>query len=57
LNQIFCTYCNKRIFALHPSKSKPSSVIKSYNLSFCSLSCRSKYFNELSNSDKNKVKE
>ena len=57
MKQIFCAHCNKRIRTLRSSKSRSSPIIKSYALSFCSLSCRSKYYDELSNVDKNKVKE
>ncbi len=50
--EIFCAYCNKRIGTKRPGKSKSSSEIKSLNLRFCSLSCRSRYFNEQSTVDK-----
>ena len=52
MKQIFCVYCNKQVFTPRYSKSRSSTIFKSYDLSFCSLSCRSKYYDEQSNAKK-----
>jgi hypothetical protein len=51
MKKVFCAYCNKPILLPHPRKSSSSATIKSYGLNFCSLSCRSKYFDEQSSTN------